>query len=96
MTTRNPEKLSYKWVVLAASFMIRFLLFGSLYSVGVLYVTWLDEFHTSKGNTAWIGSLSTGSCLFAGMSSKVPAKICGALPGINEAAPAPIVGRDKA
>lgn len=66
MKTRNPEELSFKWVVLAASFTIRFLLFGSLFSVGVLYVTWLDEFRTSKGNTAWIGSLATGSCLLAG------------------------------
>nr|XP_039273830.1 monocarboxylate transporter 14-like [Styela clava] len=64
--TRDPENLSYRWVILAASFVVRFVLFGSLYSVGVLYVVWLDEFQTSKGNTAWIGSLATGSSLLAG------------------------------
>ena len=66
MKTRDPENLSYRWVVLFASFIVRFVLFGSLFSVGVLYVAWLSEFHTSKGDTAWIGSIATGTSLLSG------------------------------
>lgn len=72
MKNPDPETLGFRWIVLAASFVVRFLMFGTLFSVGVLYVEWLDEFQTSKGDTAWIGSLATGSSLLAGSHCLCP------------------------
>ena len=42
------------------------LVFGTVMSVGVLYVEWLDEFQMGLGNTALIGSIATGSVLLMG------------------------------
>uniref|UniRef100_H2YM84 Major facilitator superfamily (MFS) profile domain-containing protein n=1 Tax=Ciona savignyi TaxID=51511 RepID=H2YM84_CIOSA len=58
--------MKYRWVVLGCSFVVRALVFGSLFSVGVLYVEWLGEFGTSRGQTAWIGSIAAGTTLLMG------------------------------
>lgn len=42
------------------------LVFGALFSNGVLYVEWLDEFDESHGATAWVGSIATGTTLLMG------------------------------
>ncbi|KXJ04727.1 hypothetical protein AC249_AIPGENE25485, partial [Exaiptasia diaphana] len=34
--------------------------FGFLNSFGVLLPVWSEEFKTSKGKTAWIGSITSG------------------------------------
>ena len=46
--------------------MVRVFIFGTVMSVGVLYVEWLKDFGTGKGETALIGSIATGSALFMG------------------------------
>ena len=63
------EALNYRWIVLLCSFLVRFLVFGTVMSVGVLYVEWLDEFQMGFGDTALIGSLATGSVLLMGIIS---------------------------
>nr|CAB3266121.1 monocarboxylate transporter 9-like [Phallusia mammillata] len=63
---KEAELLNYRWVILVASFLLRVLIFGSLFSVGVLYVEWLGEFSASRGEAAWIGSIATGSTLLMG------------------------------
>ena len=68
-TTMKPseaEKHPYSWLVLFFSFLVRMLVFGALFSVGVLYVEWLDEFKASRGATAWVGSIATGTTLLMG------------------------------
>ena len=62
----EAETLRYKWIVLFCSFLVRLLVFGTVMSVGVLYVEWLDEFEMGLGNTALIGSIGTGSVLLMG------------------------------
>ena len=64
----EAETLNYRWIVLVCSFLTRFLVFGSVMSVGVLYVEWLDEFEMGLGNTALVGSIATGSVLLMGMA----------------------------
>lgn len=60
------EKHYYSWIVLFFSFVVRMLVFGALFSNGVLYVEWLDEFDESHGATAWVGSIATGTTLLMG------------------------------
>jgi len=60
------EKSLYPWMVLAASFIMRFLVFGQLYSIGVIYVSWIDEFQKSRAETAWVASIATGTTLLMG------------------------------
>nr|XP_002125347.2 monocarboxylate transporter 9-like isoform X1 [Ciona intestinalis] len=62
----EAERLKYRWVVLACSFVIRMLVFGSLFSVGVLYMQWLNDFGSGRGETAWIGSIAAGTTLLMG------------------------------
>ena len=62
----EAETLNYRWIVLFCSFLVRLLVFGSVMSVGVLYVEWLDEFQLGLGNTALVGSIATGSVLLMG------------------------------
>ncbi|XP_070568251.1 monocarboxylate transporter 13-like [Ptychodera flava] len=64
------------WAVVFASFLATSLCGGSIYSFGVLYVAYLDEFERSKAATAWIGSIFTCTFTFAmsaslGLSHKI-------------------------
>ena len=61
------ENSYYPWVVLVSSFMMRFLVFGQLFSVGLLYVSWIDEFQRSRAETAWVASIATGTTLLMGL-----------------------------
>ncbi|CAK8672422.1 unnamed protein product [Clavelina lepadiformis] len=67
----EAERFKYRWIVLVCSFMVRVFIFGTVMSVGVLYVEWLKDFGTGKGETALIGSIATGSALFMGPVSSV-------------------------
>ena len=62
----EAETLRYRWVVLFCSFLVRLLVFGTVMSVGVLYVEWLEEFQMGLGDTALVGSIATGSVLLMG------------------------------
>jgi len=45
------------WIVVAASFIAHAIIDGYAHSVGILFDYLLDEFHESKGTTAWVASL---------------------------------------
>jgi len=62
----EAERFHYRWVVLVCSLLVRLLVFGSLLSVGVLYVEWLQDFDTNRGEAAWVGSVATGTTLLMG------------------------------
>ena len=62
----EAETFKYRWIILLCSFLVRMLVFGTVMSVGVLYVEWLDEFQLGRGDTALIGSIATGSVLLMG------------------------------
>ncbi|XP_039627406.1 monocarboxylate transporter 9b [Polypterus senegalus] len=53
------------WVIIVVSFIGQFLAYGSPHAVGVLYPEWLEAFGESKGKTAWVGSLVSGTGLIA-------------------------------
>ncbi|CAI9622290.1 unnamed protein product [Staurois parvus] len=62
---QKPPDGGWGWIIVAASFFIQFLCYGSPLAVGVLYVEWLDVFDEGKGKTAWVGSLAAGVGLLA-------------------------------
>ena len=70
VNARDAEKCGYAWVILVSSFILRVIIFGQLFSTGVLYVHWLDEFKKTRGQTAWIGSIASGTTLLMGEFSK--------------------------
>jgi MFS family permease len=55
----------YGWLIVASSFVIHGLVLGSLFSFGVYYPIYIEVFHASKGEVAWIGSIS--GALMVGM-----------------------------
>ncbi|XP_059153124.1 monocarboxylate transporter 9-like [Physella acuta] len=46
------------WVIVTCSFLIHMFVVGTMYSLSVLYVAWLDQFDSGKGATSWIISLA--------------------------------------
>lgn len=71
LPAHEAEKFGYSWVILITSFMLRMIVFGQLYSLGVLYIHWLQEFGKPRGETAWIASIATGTTLLMGPFSAV-------------------------
>ncbi|KAJ8248550.1 hypothetical protein GJAV_G00243200 [Gymnothorax javanicus] len=62
-TVGDPPDGGWGWVVMIACFCSQFLSYGPPHAVGVLYPEWLSTFQESKGLTAWIGSVASGSGL---------------------------------
>ncbi|XP_016053195.1 PREDICTED: monocarboxylate transporter 14 [Miniopterus natalensis] len=56
----------WAWMMVLASFFVHILIMGSQMALGVLNVEWLEEFHQSRGLTAWVSSLSMGITLIVG------------------------------
>uniref|UniRef100_A0A8C5KCJ6 Solute carrier family 16 (monocarboxylic acid transporters), member 14 n=2 Tax=Jaculus jaculus TaxID=51337 RepID=A0A8C5KCJ6_JACJA len=56
----------WAWVMVLSSFFVHILIMGSQMALGVLNVEWLEEFHQSRGLTAWVSSLSMGITLIVG------------------------------
>ncbi|XP_006866856.1 PREDICTED: monocarboxylate transporter 14 [Chrysochloris asiatica] len=56
----------WAWVIVFSSFFVHILIMGSQMALGVLNVEWLEEFHQSRGLTAWVSSLSMGITLIVG------------------------------
>lgn len=54
------------WAVCFGSFLINFILDGTMFSFGVLLIELLDYFGESKAKTAWIGSSLLGMSMFMG------------------------------
>ncbi|XP_006141974.1 monocarboxylate transporter 14 [Tupaia chinensis] len=56
----------WAWMMVLSSFFVHVLIMGSQMALGVLNVEWLEEFHQSRGLTAWVSSLSMGITLIVG------------------------------
>lgn len=54
-------------MMVLSSFFVHILIMGSQMALGILNVEWLEEFHQSRGLTAWVSSLSMGITLIVGM-----------------------------
>ncbi|XP_066932770.1 monocarboxylate transporter 10-like [Clytia hemisphaerica] len=67
-----PDK-GWCWVMFFASCVLMFMVFGVHYTYGILYPNLLKEFKRGEGQTAWVGSLSSG-LLF--LSSTLAIKCC--------------------
>lgn len=61
-----PPDGGWGWIVVLASFLCNVIVDGIIFSFGVLFPKILKEFNTSKGTTAWIGSLQAGCYLVIG------------------------------
>jgi len=62
-----PPDGGWGWIVAFASFTINFIVDGVCLSYGVFYVELRENFgHDSISKIAFIGSLTTGMCLFMG------------------------------
>ncbi|XP_005108406.2 monocarboxylate transporter 14 [Aplysia californica] len=48
---------NYCWVMVACSFAVHMITSGTMFSLGVLYVSWLQDFGQSKGLTSWVVSI---------------------------------------
>ncbi|GAB1285168.1 Monocarboxylate transporter 14 [Apodemus speciosus] len=72
--TRKPRKPhpdidgGWAWMMVVSSFFVHILIMGSQMALGVLNVEWLEEFHQSRGLTAWVSSLSMGITLIVGIA----------------------------
>ncbi|BFZ24194.1 hypothetical protein BsWGS_27233 [Bradybaena similaris] len=63
MSPRTPVEVpapdgGWGWVIVACSFLIHMFVVGTLYSLSVVYVVWLDYFGDGKGITSWIISVA--------------------------------------
>nr|KAF6497728.1 solute carrier family 16 member 14 [Rousettus aegyptiacus] len=56
----------WAWMMVLSSFFVHILIMGSQMALGILNVEWLEEFHQSRGLTAWVSSLSMGITLIVG------------------------------
>ncbi|XP_065066599.1 monocarboxylate transporter 10-like isoform X1 [Rhopilema esculentum] len=56
-TTVKARDSTLSWVALLASILLLFTTSGFLFSFGIFYNSFLDEFGDSKEKTAWVGSI---------------------------------------
>jgi hypothetical protein len=56
----------WRWVVLVAGWLSFGLFSGTLYTSGLFYVVYLEEFRGSRSSTAWVGSLCSAVYLMYG------------------------------
>ncbi|CAG9853861.1 unnamed protein product [Phyllotreta striolata] len=61
-----PPDGGYGWVIVAASFVCNMVADGVGYSFGILLPALVEYYGSSKGTTAWVGSIMAGSMLGAG------------------------------
>ncbi|XP_060597366.1 monocarboxylate transporter 12-like [Ruditapes philippinarum] len=69
-STVSPDS-GWGWIVVLGSFFVHLITDGLLYSFGILYIEFLNQYEGSKGETAWIGSLATGLQLVTGPIASV-------------------------
>ncbi|XP_071126387.1 monocarboxylate transporter 12-like isoform X2 [Mytilus edulis] len=65
-TKMNRIDGGFGWVIVCSAFMTLMLVDGVLFTLGILYIEFLDEFKEGKGKTAWITSLIPGTMLTVG------------------------------
>lgn len=58
------------WLVCLGSFVINFILDGTMFSFGVMLLTLLEYFGESKAKTSWIGSVLLGLSMILGKVRK--------------------------
>lgn len=58
-TEQTPDG-GYGWVVVAASFFVHALILGNIYSFGVFFPIYIDDFNQPQGSVAWVGSIGAG------------------------------------
>ncbi|XP_052805444.1 monocarboxylate transporter 14-like [Mya arenaria] len=63
--SRAPDG-GWGWMVCLGSFLINFMLDGTMFSFGVLLLELLDYFGQGKAKTSWIGSSLLGMSMFMG------------------------------
>lgn len=61
-----PPDGGWGWAVVFGSFMLHVIADGIVYSFGVFYIEFLEEFGEGRGQTAWVGSLVPGVTLLVG------------------------------
>ena len=59
----------WAWVVLVAAFFCNVCFDGIIFSFGIIFIELLDAFGESKSDTAWIGSVISGTYGIVGESS---------------------------
>ncbi|XP_055949917.1 monocarboxylate transporter 12-like isoform X1 [Argiope bruennichi] len=62
----EPPDGGWGWVIVMASFMCNVVVDGIAYSFGIFLVPFVNYYKSSKGKTAWVGSLLAGCYLIAG------------------------------
>ncbi|KAG8181256.1 hypothetical protein JTE90_013027 [Oedothorax gibbosus] len=62
----EPPDGGWGWVIVFASFMCNVVVDGIAYSFGIFLIHFVNYYGSSKGKTAWVGSLLTGCYLLAG------------------------------
>ncbi|CAG2229083.1 SLC16A9 [Mytilus edulis] len=67
---------SRRWMIVFSAFVINIIVDGCLFSFGVIYVQFLEEFKETRSNTAWIGSmLDSAPMLFGPVASIITKRI---------------------
>ncbi|XP_052068972.1 monocarboxylate transporter 12-like [Mytilus californianus] len=65
-----------RWMIVFSAFVINIIVDGCLFSFGVIYVQFLEEFKETRSNTAWIGSmLDSAPMLFGPVASMITKRI---------------------
>lgn len=62
---RAPDG-GWGWAVCFGSFLVNFILDGTMFSFGVLLLELLNYFNEGKAKTSWIGSSLLGMSMFMG------------------------------
>lgn len=71
ITQENDKDGGWGWAIVASAFMAHVLADGMLFTLGILYIEFLDEFKEGKGKTAWITSLIPGTMFTVGKCSRL-------------------------
>ncbi|XP_065643931.1 monocarboxylate transporter 10 [Hydra vulgaris] len=56
----------FGWVIVIAAFSIQFIVLGIMNNFGLLFAMLLEEFHGTKTQTAWVGSITYGLMFLSG------------------------------
>lgn len=63
----EPPNGGYGWIVVIAVFFVHVFILGNVYSFGVFYPVYIEYYHASPADVAWIGSI--GFSMLAGLGA---------------------------